>query len=134
MNKPILRYLFEIYDIYNELLDLQQNFQQEKQKFEHKLLNGEQKVLLQEIRQSRKDYSRDNVLLLKGLLQTDGNYYHTLKQQLDTQYNSMIQDKLLKLNQIVNVQGKVFLDERKIMSDLKEYRKRYLRLQSFVFC
>lgn len=133
-NKPILRYLLELYDIYNNLLDLQENLENEKSKFEHKLLNGEQKILLKEIRQSRNNYSRDNVLLLKGLLQTDSNCYYTLKQQLDFQYNQIIQDKLLQLNKIVNFQGKVFMDERKIMGDLKDYRKKYLRLQRYVFC
>lgn len=133
-NKPILRYLLEQFDIYNDLLDLHENLFSEKIKFEDKLVNGQQKVLLQQIRQSRKNYSRDTILLLKGLLETEGNYYHALKQQLDDQYNKIIQDKLLQLNKIVNMQSKVFIDERKVLNELKEYRKKYLRLQRYVFC
>ena len=104
----------------------------EKQNFEFKLGNGQHKHLLQEIRQSKQDYSRDTTLLLEGLLKTDRRYYHALKRQLDDQYNKIIQTKLLQLNKLVNYQEKSFIDERKIMEALKVTRKKYLRLQRYI--
>lgn len=131
-NKAILRYILEMYDVYNELLDFQEDLEREKRKFETKLVNGGHKHLLEEIRQSKKDYSKDTILLIEGLLKTDGNYYHALKRQLDDQYNKIIQGKLLQLNKLVNMQEKSYIDERKIIGILKEYRKKYLRLQRYI--
>ena len=131
-NKPILRYLLELHDVYKDLQDLCEDLKREKRKFESKLVNGQHKYLLEEIRQSKKDYSRDTILLIEGLLKTEGNYYYTLRRQLDDQYNKIIQSKLLQLNKLVNMQEKVFIDERKIMGLLKEYRKKYLRLQRYI--
>ena len=130
--KPILKYLLELYDVYNDILEIQDDLEGKKQKFEQKLVHGQHKQLLQEIRQSKKNYSKDTILLLEGLLKTEGNYYHTLKAQLDDQYNKIIQTKILKLNELVNYQERVIIDERKILSELKEYRKKYLRLQRYV--
>ena len=130
--KPILKYLLELYDVYNDLLEIQDDLESKRQKFEQKLVHGQHKQLLQEIRQSKKNYSKDTILLLEGLLKTEGNYYHALKAQLDDQYNKIIQTKILQLNELVNYQDRVIIDERTIMGELKEYRKKYLRLQRYI--
>lgn len=132
INKPILKYLLELHDIYTELFELQSNMELEKQKYENKLENGQHQFLLQEIHQSKQDYRRDAVLLMQGLLKTDRRYYHLLRRQLDDQYNKIIQNKLLQLNKLINYQDKMPIDEREFINALKETRRKYLRLQRYI--
>lgn len=130
--RPILKYLLELYDIYNELFELQTNLVSEKQRFEDKISTGQHKQLLKEIRQSKEDYQRDTHLLIEGLLKTNGSYYRTIRRQLDEQYNRIIQSKLVKLNELVNKQEDVLIDEKMIINALKETRRKYLRLQRYI--
>lgn len=130
--KPILKYLLELYDIYNDLLDIQEDLALKKLKFEHKLDDGQHKYLFEAIQQSKQNHRRDTLLLVQGLLKSDGKYYHSLKRQLDDQYDKIIQTKLFQLNQLVNNYERVYIDEREIMIQLKEFRRKYLRLQRYV--
>lgn len=130
--KPILRYLLELYDVYCDLFELKSDLEFKKEKLEQKLTTGLHKNLLHEIRQSKQNYSRDTILLIEGLLKTDGFYFHSLKRQLDDHYNKIIQPKLLELNKLVNFQEKDFIDEKKVKEIVKSCRKQYLRLQRYI--
>lgn len=130
--KPILKYLLELYDIYNDLLDIQEDLEAKRNKFEHKLDDGQHKYLFEAIQQSKQNHRRDTLLLVQGLLKTDGKFYHSLKRQLDDQYDKIIQTKLFQLNQLVNNYERVYIDEREVMIQLKEFRRKYLRLQRYV--
>ena len=131
-SKPVLKYLLAIYDSYKELLDIEEDLEREKRKYEHKLQKGEQKILLEELRQSRNNYSKDTILLIQGLLETEGNYYHMLKGQLEEQYNQIIQNKLVQLNKLVNMQEKVLIDEQKVKNILKEQRKKFIKNKKYI--
>lgn len=130
--RPVMKYLMELYDTFNDLLELQSNLESEKQRYEYKLGNGKHKYLLEEIRQSKLDYRNDTALLLDGLSKIDRRYYCALKQQLDDQYNRIIQTKLLQLNKLVNHQENIVIDEKKFIDALKVTRKKYLRLQRYI--
>ena len=78
--------------------------------------------------QQFQEYKKDTILLLEGLLQTDGINYFQIKKQLDEQYRLLMKIKILELNKLVNVQEQSFLDVASINNRIQSYIEKNSKL------
>ena len=119
-----------MFDNYLKMKDLVVDLEREKRKNEQKVINKEHARLLKELRELRSNYKKDVILLLEGLLKTEGDYYYSLKGQLDEQNNKEIENKVIVINKLVNMQKIFYLDINKIRLLLESYSKDNARLMT----
>ena len=126
-NKGLKRIL-NLRDTILEMNDLLEDLAREQRKCESKLQRSRREQLLQELKEEQHQYQKDTILLIQGLLQTEGDYFYQLKSQLDEQYNHFIQEKVVAISKLINIQEKVFIDETKIKGLIDRIRQKSMRL------
>lgn len=129
-SKKVYKCSVNLFENYLKMKDLVEDLEREKRKNEQKVINKEHARLLKELRELRSNYKKDVILLLEGLLKTEGDYYYSLKGQLDEQYNKEIENKVIVINKLVNMQKIFYLDINKIRLLLESYSKDNARLMT----
>ena len=129
-SKKVYKCSVNLFENYLNMKDLVEDLEREKRKNEQKVINKEHARLLKELRELRSNYKKDVILLLEGLLKTEGDYYYSLKGQLDEQYNKEIENKVIVINKLVNMQKIFYLDINKIRLLLESYSKDNARLMT----
>jgi hypothetical protein len=127
-----IKWLLKAMNLYEQMTELETDLEREKRK--HEVLEGreEQRQLMTQLQEQKEDYRKDITLLIEGLLETEGNYYTKLRPQLDDLYRRMIQEKLVKLNKLVNLQEKFVLDEERLQNMISGYSKEVLKIQKHI--
>ena len=121
-----------LYQQVEKMQELFEDLEREKRKTEVKLQKKDQKFLVEELRESREFYRKDTIMLIEGLLQTDGDYFQMLRTQLDDQYRQMIQSKLIQINKLVNLQEKTFIDDKRVYEMIEDFKKTNKKLFRFL--
>ena len=127
-SKKAYKYSVNLFENYLNMKGLAEDLEREKRKNEQKVINKEHARLLKKLSELSSNYQKDLILLLEGLLKTEGDYYYSLKGQLDEQYNKEIENKVIRINKLVNMQEASYLDTNKIKILIESYKKDNIRL------
>ena len=127
-SKKAYKYSVYLFENYLNMKGLAEDLEREKRKNEQKVINKEHARLLKKLSELSSNYQKDLILLLEGLLKTEGDYYYSLKGQLDEQYNKEIENKVIRINKLVNMQEAFYLDTNKIKILIESYKKDNIRL------
>ncbi len=73
-------------------------------------------------------YQKDTILLLEGLLETNGVNYFQIKSQLDTQYRLFLNEKVIEINKLFNFNDKSLNNESQIKELLYNYKMKNQKL------
>jgi hypothetical protein len=127
-----IKWLLKAMNLYEQMTELETDLEREKRK--HEVLEGreEQRILMTQLQEQKDEYRKDITLLIEGLLETEGNYYTKLRPQLDEVYRRMIQEKLVKLNKLVNLQEKFVLDEERLRTMMSGFTKELLKIRKHI--
>lgn len=105
-----------------EMRDLYLDLEREKRKIKVKLIKASQTNLLHHLHIQLDEYRKDTILLLEGLLQTDGINYYNIKSQLDGQYIKYMEQNLCEIDKLVNMSEKKFVDKKHFEKIILGYR------------
>lgn len=124
LGKQELKSFIELSETIKEMDLLQNDLDRESRKFQLKLQKRSKQKLLGELHEEKRNYYQDIMLLINGLLETDGINFYQVKTQLDEQYRSWVQEKIVRISKLVNMNEKMLIDREKLEQTIQEFKKK----------
>ena len=124
LRKKELKCFIDLGETMKEMESLRDNLDRERRKFHVKLQKNVKKKLLTALHEEKREYTKDTIMLLEGLLEMEEINYYLIKTQLDEQYREFIQEKIIGLSKLVNMNEKMLIDKEKLGQTIQEYKKK----------